>query len=93
MVLIFIFSVCSSVTDPVPDNASSVSSFVSSSSGGRLPTPTLRASATTKQARHHLDRTTPSVGGALLTSPPRVRKQTLLAGQNVAAHGSTGNII
>lgn len=36
---------------------------------GRLPTPILRLS-THRPYRHHLDRTTPSVGGLLLSSPP-----------------------
>ena len=37
------------------------------SDGGRVPTPKLRASYPV--IRHHLDRTTPAVGGALLVSP------------------------
>ena len=35
---------------------------------GRLPTPVLRQQADSKQ-RHHLDRTTPSIGGILLSAP------------------------
>ncbi|XP_063437267.1 nuclear protein MDM1-like isoform X1 [Mytilus trossulus] len=40
---------------------------------GRIPTPVL-ASRTSKPQRHHFDLTTPAVGGALLTSPPQVRR-------------------
>ncbi|XP_013380841.1 nuclear protein MDM1-like isoform X2 [Lingula anatina] len=45
---------------------------------GRIPTPRLRVEQVQRQSnvqRHHLDRTTPAVGGALLTSPPP-RKRT-----------------
>ncbi|XP_041348535.1 nuclear protein MDM1-like isoform X2 [Gigantopelta aegis] len=38
---------------------------------GRLPTPQLRSvNKPFKKVRHHLARTTPAVGGAILTSPP-----------------------
>ncbi|XP_067684060.1 nuclear protein MDM1-like isoform X1 [Haliotis asinina] len=38
---------------------------------GRIPTPQWRQPGKTpKKTRHHLDRTTPAVGGAILTSPP-----------------------
>ncbi|XP_046564745.1 nuclear protein MDM1-like isoform X2 [Haliotis rubra] len=38
---------------------------------GRIPTPQWRhPGKTSKKTRHHLDRTTPAVGGAILTSPP-----------------------
>ncbi|KAI8772033.1 nuclear protein MDM1 [Biomphalaria glabrata] len=37
---------------------------------GRLPTPLLRKQTFSPVRRHHLDRTTPSVGGAILTCPP-----------------------
>ncbi|XP_052106918.1 nuclear protein MDM1-like isoform X2 [Mytilus californianus] len=40
---------------------------------GRIPTPVL-ASKESKPMRHHFDLTTPAVGGALLTSPPQVRR-------------------
>ena len=56
----------STLTPPVDDAEMS-------SDGGRLPTPQIRGSP---YVRHHLDRTTPSVGGALLTSPqPPKEKQ------------------
>ncbi len=41
-----------------------------SDSEGRIPTPKMLFMPTTSK-RHHLDRTTPAVGGALLTSPPK----------------------
>ncbi|KAH9496353.1 hypothetical protein Btru_010679 [Bulinus truncatus] len=37
---------------------------------GRLPTPLLKKNQFSPVRRHHLDRTTPSVGGAILTCPP-----------------------
>lgn len=38
---------------------------------GRVPTPKFRKDpAAEYKWRHHLDRTTPAVGGALLSSPP-----------------------
>lgn len=40
---------------------------------GRVPTPVL-VSKKTNTKRHHLDLTTPAVGGALLTSPPQVTR-------------------
>ncbi|KAL3851710.1 hypothetical protein ACJMK2_015437 [Sinanodonta woodiana] len=44
---------------------------------GRLPTPEVRKlEAKKKIRRHHLDLTTPVIGGALLTSPPEALKAT-----------------
>ena len=44
----------------------------SSSEGGRVPTPKVHHTpASANYTRHHLDRTTPAVGGAILTSPPK----------------------
>ncbi|XP_062989979.1 nuclear protein MDM1 [Elgaria multicarinata webbii] len=48
------------------------SSSVSSRGGGRLPTPLLRA-----QRTHH-DLTTPTAGGAVLVSPPKVKSSSSL---------------
>ena len=36
---------------------------------GRLPTPELKQESPDRARRHHLDLTTPSIGGALLTCP------------------------
>lgn len=41
---------------------------------GRIPTPKMRSKSA--GARHHLDRTTPVVGGAMLSSPPRPEKKS-----------------
>lgn len=41
---------------------------------GRIPTPKMRSKSA--GARHHLDRTTPIVGGAMLSSPPRPEKKS-----------------
>ena len=39
--------------------------------GGRIPTPQWKTKEKAKKkSRHHLDLTTPAVGGALLSSPP-----------------------
>ncbi|XP_061187580.1 nuclear protein MDM1-like isoform X2 [Saccostrea echinata] len=46
-----------------------------SSDKGRIPTPKLR-SKSAGSTRHHLDRTTPVVGGAILSSPPRPEKSS-----------------
>ncbi|XP_027749062.1 nuclear protein MDM1 isoform X2 [Empidonax traillii] len=46
-------------------------SSVSSRTGGRLPTPKLRALGGTQRTHH--DRTTPTVGGTVLVSPPKVK--------------------
>ena len=46
-----------------------------SSTKGRLPTPTLRQSGSSR--RHHLDRTTPVLGGNLLSSPPQSKTKLL----------------
>ncbi|XP_071081745.1 nuclear protein MDM1-like isoform X2 [Haliotis cracherodii] len=46
-------------------------SVSSGTAQGRIPTPQWRqAGKAPKKTRHHLDRTTPAVGGAILTSPP-----------------------
>ncbi|XP_060604300.1 nuclear protein MDM1-like isoform X3 [Ruditapes philippinarum] len=45
---------------------------------GRIPTPKIRAQILTgenQHRRHHLDRTTPSTGGAILSSPPDSKKK------------------
>ncbi|XP_073802255.1 nuclear protein MDM1 isoform X15 [Danio rerio] len=39
--------------------------------GGRLPTPKLKTMQTVQRTHH--DRTTPSIGGALLISPPKIK--------------------
>ena len=44
---------------------------VTSSQNGRLPTP--RLTKASEHRRHHLDRTTPHTGGAILTSPQKKR--------------------
>ncbi|XP_017677674.1 PREDICTED: nuclear protein MDM1 isoform X3 [Lepidothrix coronata] len=46
-------------------------SSVSSRTGGRLPTPKLRALGGTQRTHH--DRTTPTVGGTVLVSPPKFK--------------------
>ncbi|XP_021240795.1 nuclear protein MDM1 isoform X2 [Numida meleagris] len=51
--------------------AVSDSSSVSSEPGGRLPTPKLRALGRTQRTHHDL--TTPTVGGAVLVSPPKFK--------------------
>ncbi|KFV11051.1 Nuclear protein MDM1, partial [Tauraco erythrolophus] len=51
--------------------AASDSSSVSSRTGGRLPTPKLRALGGAQRTHHDL--TTPAVGGAVLVSPPRFK--------------------
>ena len=46
---------------------------------GRTPTPKLRQQIEREgnfRRRHHLDRTTPSVGGAILSSPPQQKKRS-----------------
>ncbi|XP_072195349.1 nuclear protein MDM1 isoform X2 [Excalfactoria chinensis] len=54
--------------------AVSDSSSVSSEPGGRLPTPKLRALG--RAQRTHHDLTTPSVGGAVLVSPPKLKSSS-----------------
>ncbi|XP_061224021.1 nuclear protein MDM1 isoform X2 [Neopsephotus bourkii] len=54
--------------------AVSDSSSVSSRTGGRLPTPKLRALG--RAQRTHHDLTTPAVGGALLVSPPKFKSSS-----------------
>ncbi|XP_027535461.1 nuclear protein MDM1 isoform X3 [Neopelma chrysocephalum] len=49
-------------------------SSVSSRTGGRLPTPKLRALGGTQRTHH--DRTTPTVGGTVLVSPPKFRSSS-----------------
>ena len=68
-------SMASSVATLTPSQASQVSTLLEEDEDdeGRIPTPILRPSAANR--RHHLDRTTPMVGGALLTSPPRPAKK------------------
>ncbi|NXN55209.1 MDM1 protein, partial [Rynchops niger] len=51
--------------------AVSDSSSVSSRTGGRLPTPKLRALGGAQRTHHDL--TTPAVGGAVLVSPPKLK--------------------
>ncbi|XP_060067868.1 nuclear protein MDM1-like [Ylistrum balloti] len=48
-------------------------STVEETDGGRVPTPKWQQKLSSKRsgARHHLDLTTPAVGGAILTSPPQ----------------------
>ncbi|XP_064633110.1 nuclear protein MDM1-like isoform X2 [Lineus longissimus] len=50
---------------------------------GRIPTPRLRQEVRSAR-RHHLDITTPSVGGALLVSPPPVARQQNYESPNVS---------
>ncbi|XP_054752321.2 nuclear protein MDM1-like [Lytechinus pictus] len=67
----------SSVTtpEPVPSTSSMSSDIESIEENGRLPTPTLVESEPSHGTkRHHLDRTTPAKGGALLTSPASRRR-------------------
>ncbi|OWF51431.1 nuclear protein MDM1-like isoform X2 [Mizuhopecten yessoensis] len=48
------------------------SSTVEETDGGRIPTPKWQQKSSKRVgARHHLDLTTPAVGGAILTSPPQ----------------------
>ncbi|XP_025930729.1 nuclear protein MDM1 isoform X6 [Apteryx rowi] len=54
--------------------ASSDSSSVSSRTGGRLPTPKLRALGGAQRTHHDL--TTPAVGGAVLVSPPKSKSSS-----------------
>ncbi|KFQ24528.1 Nuclear protein MDM1, partial [Merops nubicus] len=54
--------------------AVSDSSSVSSRTGGRLPTPKLRALGGARRTHHDL--TTPAVGGAVLVSPPKSRSSS-----------------
>ncbi|NWS17060.1 MDM1 protein, partial [Pachyramphus minor] len=49
-------------------------SSVSSRTGGRLPTPKLRALGGTQRTHH--DRTTPTVGGTVLVSPPKFKSSS-----------------
>ncbi|XP_032544061.1 nuclear protein MDM1 isoform X6 [Chiroxiphia lanceolata] len=49
-------------------------SSVSSRIGGRLPTPKLRALGGTQRTHH--DRTTPTVGGTVLVSPPKFKSSS-----------------
>lgn len=55
----------------VSDNSDDLSVL---SEEGRLPTPRLENS--TGRQRHHLDKTTPAAGGAILTSPPKRKEET-----------------
>ncbi|NXO04118.1 MDM1 protein, partial [Rhinopomastus cyanomelas] len=63
--------------------AASDSSSVSSSAGGRLPTPKLRALGGAQRTHHDL--TTPAVGGAVLVSPPKLKSSS---SQQRADHSS-----
>ncbi|KFQ13537.1 Nuclear protein MDM1, partial [Leptosomus discolor] len=54
--------------------AASASSSVSSRTGGRLPTPKLRALGGAQRTHHDL--TTPAVGGAVLVSPPKFKSSS-----------------
>ncbi|XP_065715224.1 nuclear protein MDM1 isoform X6 [Patagioenas fasciata] len=54
--------------------AVSDSSSVSSRTGGRLPTPKLRAIGGARRTHHDL--TTPAVGGAVLVSPPKFKSSS-----------------
>ncbi|KAK2512799.1 Mdm1 [Columba guinea] len=54
--------------------AVSDSSSVSSRTGGRLPTPKLRALGGARRTHHDL--TTPAVGGAVLVSPPKLKSSS-----------------
>ncbi|NXU55884.1 MDM1 protein, partial [Turnix velox] len=54
--------------------AMSDSSSVSSRTGGRLPTPKLRAIGGAQRTHHDL--TTPAVGGAVLVSPPKFKSSS-----------------
>ncbi|XP_054700494.1 nuclear protein MDM1 isoform X2 [Grus americana] len=54
--------------------AVSDSSSVSSRTGGRLPTPKLRAHGGAQRTHHDL--TTPAVGGAVLVSPPKFKSSS-----------------
>ncbi|XP_056000269.1 uncharacterized protein LOC125657201 isoform X3 [Ostrea edulis] len=57
------------------DEASDITPVLKQSSKiGRIPTPKLR-SKSASSTRHHLDRTTPVVGGAMLSSPPRPERK------------------
>ncbi|XP_033745457.1 nuclear protein MDM1-like isoform X2 [Pecten maximus] len=50
-------------------------STVEETNGGRVPTPKWQQKSTVRTgARHHLDLTTPAVGGAILTSPPQKKR-------------------
>ena len=67
-----ISSICSSRASCVSSCASTstlVAEEGESTTEGRIPTPKIKQGR--QGQRHHLDRTTPAVGGALLTSPPR----------------------
>eukprot|EP00057_Strongylocentrotus_purpuratus_P027250 XP_011681724.1 PREDICTED: nuclear protein MDM1 isoform X1 [Strongylocentrotus purpuratus] len=70
----------SSVTTPesMPSMSSRSSEIESIEENGRLTTPTLKESEQQSHGskRHHLDRTTPAKGGALLTSPASRRRAT-----------------
>ncbi|KFO88740.1 Nuclear protein MDM1, partial [Buceros rhinoceros silvestris] len=68
--------------------AVSDSSSVSSRMGGRLPTPKLRALGGPQRTHHDL--TTPTVGGAVLVSPPKLKSsasQQRTRGLGTAKHG------
>lgn len=56
----------------IPFNSEVTPDFPSDT--GRIPTPKMRSKSA--GARHHLDRTTPVVGGAMLSSPPRPEKKS-----------------
>ncbi|NWR57731.1 MDM1 protein, partial [Bucorvus abyssinicus] len=67
--------------------AVSDSSSVSSRTGGRLPTPKLRALGGPQRTHHDL--TTPTVGGAVLVSPPKLKSsQQRTRGLGTAKHGA-----
>ncbi|NXF82142.1 MDM1 protein, partial [Sclerurus mexicanus] len=55
-------------------SATASDSSVSSRTGGRLPTPKLRALGGTQRTHH--DRTTPAVGGTVLVSPPKFKSSS-----------------
>ncbi|KAL5014176.1 hypothetical protein ScPMuIL_008446 [Solemya velum] len=50
---------------------------------GRIPTPTLKTAGENSR-RHHLDRTTPAIGGAILSSPPSQRNTFTRRQQHVS---------
>ncbi|NXM73607.1 MDM1 protein, partial [Serilophus lunatus] len=57
------------------NNSATVSgSSVSSRTGGRLPTPKLRALGGTRRTHH--DHTTPTIGGTVLVSPPKFKSSS-----------------
>nr|XP_055046560.1 nuclear protein MDM1 isoform X1 [Misgurnus anguillicaudatus]XP_055046562.1 nuclear protein MDM1 isoform X1 [Misgurnus anguillicaudatus]XP_055046563.1 nuclear protein MDM1 isoform X1 [Misgurnus anguillicaudatus] len=70
------------------DSSSVVEGSEGSVNGGRLPTPKLKT--TQNLQRTHHDRTTPSTGGALLVSPPKIKDSSWKAHSHYRhiTHGS-----